>query len=125
MYGACGQRAATQRHRWAQAYQRVVASTFRGGGGATAKDKSENDLRMSQTRPGRRAVTWNLADRAWPTVGVKLELRRLDQASARDSNVARVGLGAAGSARPGRAPLAGVGSTHKNRWIRDIGFFTI
>ena len=35
-YAACGQQAATQRHRWARANEQVVASTFRGGG-ATAR----------------------------------------------------------------------------------------
>ena len=39
-----------------------------GEGEPQLEDKRENDLRMSQARPGRRPARWNLADRAQPTV---------------------------------------------------------
>ena len=56
---------------------------------------------------------------------MRLESRRLGQASARDSNISRAGPGAVAPARPGRAPLARVGSTRKNRWVWNIGFYCI
>ena len=33
------------------------------------EDKRETDLRMSKATLGRRPGRWNLANRAWPTVG--------------------------------------------------------
>ena len=55
-YAACGQRAATRRHRWANG--QVVVSKFLGGE-SLLEDKRENDLRMSQVRPGRRPADAN------------------------------------------------------------------
>ena len=109
-HAACGQRAATQRHRWTRANEHIVASIFKEEE-PQLEDNSENDLRMSQTRPGGRPVRWNLADGAWPTVG---EIR-ISQAGSRLPPVTQIhhGPGAVDPAGAGRAPLARVGSTRK------------
>ena len=71
------------------------------------EDKGENYLRASQAkRPGRRPARLNLADRAWSTVDKIGISQAVGQASARDSNMSRVGPGAFGPARPGCASLA-------------------
>ena len=117
-YAARGQRAAAQRHRWMRANEHVVASNVRGGG-ATARRQSENDMRLSQARPGRRSVIWESRESViWLSRRrVRMECRRLGQDSARDLNMSRAGPGATDLARSGHAPLARAGSTRKNRWI--------
>ena len=60
---------------------------------------------------------------------VGLESHRPGRAWARDfENITRWagrGLGQAPSARPGSTPPPRVGPTRKNRWVRNIGFFTV
>ena len=101
-YAACGQRAATQRHRW------LWPRNFEGEE-PQLEDKRENNLRMTQARPGRRPARWKLANRAWPTIGEIGISQAVGQASTRDSNISRNGPGAVGPARLGRAPLGRVG----------------
>ena len=94
-YAACRQQAAPQRHHRARAREHVVVSKFRGGG---ATDRR-------QTRYWPEDV---------PGQAVKVESRRLGQASGRDSNLSRAGPGAVGPAQPGCAQIAGLRSTGKN-----------
>ena len=68
-YADFGQRATSQRSRWARANEHVAASKPRGGRN-TARRKSENILRISCARPSRRPVRletrWpDRADVAW------------------------------------------------------------
>ena len=65
----CGQRATSQRSRWARANEHVAASKPPGGGDL-ARRKSENIMKISRARPGRRPVRlethWpGRADVAW------------------------------------------------------------
>ena len=47
-YAACGQRAATQRHRWVRVMEHAVASKFRGGG-ATARGQKRKISEVNVT----------------------------------------------------------------------------
>ena len=77
-YADCRERATLQRSRGARANEHVAASKPRGGGD-TARRNSENILRISRARPGRRPVRletrwrgradvawdWNFTDLVW------------------------------------------------------------
>ena len=69
-YAGCRERATPQRSRGARANKHVASSKPRGGGGTAARRNSENILRISRARPGRRPVRletrWpGRADVAW------------------------------------------------------------
>ena len=125
-YADCRDRATPQRSRGARANEHVAASKPRGEGD-TARRNSENILRISRARPGRRPV--RLETRCLPgRRRVRWESHRPGRAWARDfENITRWagrGLGQARSAPPGSTPPPRVGPTSKNRWISSIGFFT-
>ena len=104
LYSDCKKRAASERHRWARANEHLVASNFRRAG-ATAR---------RQERKGPEDVTGQaVKESRGPGFrrSVRLESRRLGQASARDSNrdsnLARAGSGAVGKKRVRRRKQAG------------------
>ena len=67
-YATCGHRAATQDTAGRGLTSTLWPPNFEKQE-PQLEDKSENDLRISQARSGRRPARWNLVDRAWPTVG--------------------------------------------------------
>ena len=62
-YAGCRERATPQRNRGARANKHVAASKPRGGGDTAARRNSENILRISRARPGRRPVR---LEACWP-----------------------------------------------------------
>ena len=107
-YADWRERATPQGSRWARANEQVAASKPRGGGD-TARRKSENILRISRTRPGRRVseIGNSLAGPGRRRVG--LESHRPGRAWARDLKVSPAGPGAGwtsrGRPRPARPHL--------------------
>ena len=124
-YADCGQRAISQRSHWPRANDHVAASKPRGGD--TARRNSENILRISRARPGRRPVRletrwrgradvawdWNLTD----LVGLGPVILKVSPAGPGAGWARRRRLGQAPSAGPGSTPPPRVDPTRKNRWI--------
>ena len=109
----------------ARANEHVAAAKPRGGD--TARRNSENILRISRARPGRRPVRletrwrgradvawdWNLTD----LVGLGPVILKVSPAGPGAGWARRRRLGQAPSAGPGSTPPPRVDPTRKNRWI--------
>ena len=122
-YGA--QRAVAQRKRWAQADEDVAATKPRGGG-ETGPGISENIMRISRARPGRRPVRLETRWRGRADVAWDCNLAGLVGLGPVILKISPTGPGAgcqAPSARPSSTPPPRVGPARKNRWISSIGFF--
>ena len=123
-YAGCRERATPQRNRGARANKHVAASKPRGGGDTAARRNSENILRISRAKPGRRPVRMETrwpgrADVAWdwnPTDPVRLGpvILKISPAVPGADWARRCRLG------PARPHLKRVGPTRKNRWIEIL-----
>ena len=92
----------------------------------TARRNSENIMRISRARPGRRPVRLETRWRGRADVAWDCNLAGLVGLGPVILKISPTGPGAgcqAPSARPSSTPPPRVGPARKNRWISSIGFF--